>query len=68
MSPSSLVEADRIRRKYTGGTTFVLEEPGTKWYCMSNQGDDEVTVFKNFDSKEGVTKRELRRWLLVASY
>ena len=34
VSQSSLVEADRIRRKYTGGTTWVLEEPGLEWFLF----------------------------------
>ncbi|KAJ5160565.1 uncharacterized protein N7482_007569 [Penicillium canariense] len=56
ISPDARVEADRIRRKYTGGTTFVLEEPGQTWYYLSQQQNNEVAMFKNFDSDDDVTK------------
>jgi hypothetical protein len=44
---------------YTGGTTFVLNEKGHKWYYMNRQHDNEVVVFKSFDSDDKVTKCRL---------
>ncbi|KAM0812687.1 hypothetical protein AB5N19_12678 [Seiridium cardinale] len=55
VSKACLVESDRVRRNYTGGTTFVLEEPCRRWHYLSKQGVNEVTIFKNFDSKSDVT-------------
>ena len=55
VSPSAILETDRVRRTYTGGTTFVLQEPGRKWYYLNRQTDDEVTLFKNFDSDTSTT-------------
>ncbi|KAJ6006799.1 hypothetical protein N7451_004743 [Penicillium sp. IBT 35674x] len=56
VSPTARVESDRIRRKYTGGTTFVLQEPEQKWYYLSQQQVNEVAIFKNFDSQCDVTQ------------
>ncbi|KAI1362816.1 hypothetical protein F5Y08DRAFT_310969 [Xylaria arbuscula] len=56
VSPSSLVSSDRVRRNYTGGTTFVLEDSKHKWFYLDKQQVDEVAVFKNFDSDPEVTK------------
>jgi hypothetical protein len=36
----------------------VLYEEDNKWYYMSNQENDEVAIFKNFDSKEDVAQCE----------
>ncbi|KAL4936542.1 hypothetical protein BDV06DRAFT_204810 [Aspergillus oleicola] len=56
ISPGARVESDRVRRKYTGGTTFVLEEPNQTWYYLSQQQDNEIAIFKNFDSECDITK------------
>ncbi|KAF2240818.1 hypothetical protein BU26DRAFT_556598 [Trematosphaeria pertusa] len=56
VSPTSLIASERLRSTWSGGTTFVLHEEGNKWYFMSNQRNDEVAIFKNFDSKEDVAQ------------
>ncbi|KAK2740664.1 hypothetical protein FQN57_006034 [Myotisia sp. PD_48] len=54
--PHNLIETDHVRRQYAGCTLYALKDPGMKWYYMKNQRDDEVLLFKNFDSNENVTK------------
>ena len=56
VSSSSLVSCNGVPRAYTRGTTFVLEEPGRKWYYLKDQRVDEVAIFKNFDSISDVTR------------
>ena len=61
VSPTARVQSDRIRRKYTGGTTFVLQESEQRWYYLSHQKNNEVTIFKNFDSDYDMTQgKQLR--------
>jgi len=67
ISPDTLVATERIRRTYTGGTTFLLHEPHRKWYYLSQQSNDEVAVFKCFDSKAGVTKYSAHSSFLPSS-
>jgi hypothetical protein len=54
--PSKLLEADIIREKYTGHMMYALYDAGMAWYYMSRQRDDEVVIFKSYDSKDGVAK------------
>lgn len=55
-SESSLVETDQVRRWHAGQTQYALFDPNMVWYYLSDQTDDEVLLFKNFDSMDGVTK------------
>ncbi|GIK05167.1 hypothetical protein Aspvir_009270 [Aspergillus viridinutans] len=54
--PSKLLEADIIREKYTGHMMYALYDPGMAWYYKSRQRDDEIVIFKSYDSKDGVAK------------
>lgn len=54
LSSSDLVECDHIRRHYQGSTLYLLPNPKQKWYYLSKQHPDEVTIFKNFDSSTKV--------------
>ncbi|KAF4237414.1 hypothetical protein CNMCM8980_005508 [Aspergillus fumigatiaffinis] len=54
--PSKLLEADIIRETYTGHMMYALYDPGMAWYYMGRQRDDEVVIFKSYDSKDGVAK------------
>ncbi|KAK2009783.1 hypothetical protein LZ32DRAFT_630696 [Colletotrichum eremochloae] len=56
LSESNLVETERIRRTFTGNTMFLMQGTGVKWFYMSEQNDDEVLIFKSFDSREDVTR------------
>ncbi|KAF7504096.1 hypothetical protein GJ744_002861 [Endocarpon pusillum] len=47
---SDLVEADHVRRQYTGSTLYVRFNPRQEFYHMSKQRRNEVLIFKNFDS------------------
>lgn len=60
MPRRNLVETDRIRRKYTGRTMFVMHEPSMEWHYVSEQSNDEVLVFRSFDSQEDVTGCEYK--------
>ncbi|KFY05586.1 hypothetical protein V492_08433 [Pseudogymnoascus sp. VKM F-4246] len=51
---SNLIETDRIRRNFTGCTMFLLHDERVKWHYMSRQDNNELLMFKSFDSKEGV--------------
>lgn len=47
---SDLVEADHVRRHYTGSTMYVKFNPRQRFYYMSKQRRNEVLILKNFDS------------------
>lgn len=46
-----------MRSKYVGENLFAKYSPDYKWYYLSDQTPDEVTLLKIFDTGEGVTKR-----------
>ena len=50
-----LVEADHVRRHYTGSTMYLMHNPQQQFYYMSKQSKNDVLIFKNFDSKKGVS-------------
>ena len=52
-----LVETDHVRRHYTGSTMYLMHNPGQRFYYLSNQGRNDVLLFKNFDSERGVKAR-----------
>ncbi|KIY02876.1 uncharacterized protein Z520_01341 [Fonsecaea multimorphosa CBS 102226] len=52
--PSDMVEADHVRRHYTGSTMYLQHNERQKFFYMSRQTRDEILIFKNFDSAEGV--------------
>lgn len=54
VKPGDLVETDHIQRKYTGPTMYMMHNPGHKFYYLGGQRTDEVIIFKNFDTLEGV--------------
>lgn len=48
------VEADHVRRQYTGSTMYLMADPQQQFYYMSKQSQNDVLIFKNFDSKRDV--------------
>ncbi|KAL8834254.1 MAG: hypothetical protein Q9170_003841 [Blastenia crenularia] len=50
-----LVEADHVRQHYTGSTMYLMYDPQQRFYYMSRQSKNDVLIFKNFDSKRGVS-------------
>ncbi|KAI0101704.1 methyltransferase CmcJ [Nemania sp. FL0031] len=54
LSQTDLVECDHVRRQYKGATLYPYFNPEQKWYYLSNQSPDEVTLLKIFDSSEDV--------------
>lgn len=57
VSPSDLVEADHVRRQYTGSTMYLQHNPAQKFYYLDNQTKDEILIFKNFDSARNVAAK-----------
>lgn len=56
---SDLVETDHVRRQYSGSTLYLMRNPNQRFFYMSKQCQDEVLIFKNFDSKsEVIAKRK----------
>jgi hypothetical protein len=51
------VTTDLVRRKYFGETFYARFNPNHKWYYVSNQQPDEVTLLKIFDSDETRARR-----------
>ncbi|KAF2791294.1 hypothetical protein K505DRAFT_249299 [Melanomma pulvis-pyrius CBS 109.77] len=51
---TSLVECERIRREYVGNTMYLLQTAGIKWYYHSQQSEDDLLIFKTFDSSRDV--------------
>jgi len=49
-----LVEADHIRRHYTGSMMYLKYNPEQRFYYMSKQSKEDVLIFKNFDSSRDV--------------
>lgn len=54
---SQLVECERIRRAFLGSTMYILYKEGIKWYYMSDQGVDDLLLFKTFDSDQSQPAR-----------
>lgn len=54
VSPIDFVEADHVRRHYTGSTMYLKHNNQQRFYYMSRQTKDEVLLFKNFDSADSV--------------
>ena len=56
--PEDMVEADHVRRHYTGSSLFALHNPEQMWYYMSDQMPHEAVLMKLFDSEDHKAKRE----------
>ncbi|KAK3320222.1 hypothetical protein B0T19DRAFT_488379 [Cercophora scortea] len=53
-----LVECDHIRRKFFGATMYAAYRSTQRWYYLSKQRQDEITLIKIFDSRSiGVQAR-----------
>ena len=48
-----LVEADHVRKHYSGTNYYALSSPHYRWYYLNKQTKDEVTLVKIFDSFPG---------------
>jgi len=53
--PSELIEADHVRKHYTGCCVFLSPKEGQRWYYMSKQTKEDVVMFKIFDSDPNVS-------------
>lgn len=51
-----MVESDLIWPGYLGENLFLYFNPDDKLYFLDKQTRDEVWIFKQFDSKDGVAK------------
>lgn len=54
---SDLVETDNVRKHYAGSTMYLMSRESQKWYYMSEQGCNDVLIFKTFDSDPNVQSR-----------
>jgi hypothetical protein len=54
---ADLVEADHIRRQYMGSTMYLKHNPNQRFYYMSNQTNEDVLMFKNFDSDKSISAK-----------
>lgn len=59
MPEDDLVRADHIRRKFKGETLFTHYSEHHRWYYVSKQTQNEVTLFKNFDSDPHVAAKSM---------
>ncbi|KAM0211144.1 hypothetical protein ACHAQI_005442 [Fusarium lateritium] len=50
VKPDNLVTCDIVRRRRVGETYFGTYDPLQKWYYLSNQDANEVTLLKIYDS------------------
>jgi hypothetical protein len=57
VSREDMVEADLISPGFQGENMFLYFSPHYKFYFRDRQSCDEVWVFKQFDSMDGVAKR-----------
>lgn len=47
---SDLVEADHVRKHYSGANYYAKPSDNYRWYYLNRQRRDEVTLLKMFDS------------------
>ena len=50
VEPSDLVEADHIRKHYSGANYYATPSHNYRWHYLNRQRRDEVTLLKMFDS------------------
>ncbi|KAK3984499.1 hypothetical protein QBC44DRAFT_301185 [Cladorrhinum sp. PSN332] len=58
---TDLLPTDHIKKAYTGQTSNLIYRPGYRWYYLNRQTRDECTIFKMYDSLDGVAKRKLSK-------
>ncbi|KIW27315.1 uncharacterized protein PV07_07066 [Cladophialophora immunda] len=56
-SPADFLEADNVRRHYTGATRYGMDGRTHQWYYLSQHSPEEVLLFKTLDSGESVAAR-----------
>jgi hypothetical protein len=49
---SDLVEADHVRKQYSGSNYYAKPSQKYQWYYLNQQRVDEVTLLKMFDSAD----------------
>lgn len=56
------IDCDVIHEQYVGENILLFKNPKHKWYYLSNQGIDDLIVFRNVSSKDqrsGTSRNEL---------
>jgi hypothetical protein len=53
---SNLIPTDRVRGTQKGNTRYVMYTPASNWYYQSESRDDEVVLFKCYDTDDSVAK------------
>lgn len=51
INEEDLVEADHVRKHYSGSNYYALYNPRYRWHYLNQQRRDEVTLLKMFDSE-----------------
>jgi len=51
---SDLVDTDNVRKHYAGSSMYLMSRESQRWYYMSEQGRNDVLIFKTFDSDPDV--------------
>ena len=50
IEPSDLVEADHVRKQYSGSNFYAKPSPRYRWHYLNRQRKEELTLLKMFDS------------------
>lgn len=58
VSPDDKVGADLVYPGFEGENTFLYFSPNLDFYFVDCQSQDEIWVFKQYDSKDGVANSE----------
>ncbi|KAF2234642.1 hypothetical protein EV356DRAFT_148820 [Viridothelium virens] len=57
IDPSALVETDQVRNTDVGSNYFAMHRSCNEWYYLHHQREDEVFLFKQFDSDPHVAAK-----------
>ena len=55
--PSDLIPSDLVRRRFVGESFYARFNPEHRWYYLSDQRPDEVTMLKIYDSDSQIGAR-----------
>ncbi|KAF2437989.1 methyltransferase CmcJ [Karstenula rhodostoma CBS 690.94] len=64
VTADDVILVDHVREFHVGETVYLRQKPTNKWYYLSHQQPDEVTLIKIFDSKQNCAAK----WCPHASF
>ncbi|KJZ77358.1 hypothetical protein HIM_03082 [Hirsutella minnesotensis 3608] len=56
LDTKKVITFDAVRKTHTGEFMLALYDPQRSWYYMSDQDNDDLVLFKNYDSREDVAQ------------